>query len=170
MRKKGIVPNETPTLVEKAKKIKIFLTDCDGCLTDGGMYYAENGDEIKKFNTKDGMGISLLHEKGIIVGIITGEDSQMVYRRANKLKIDELHCGVKNKLQVVNDICQKYGCTLENVAYVGDDINDLDTIKAVGMGFSVSNGIASVKNVADYVTNNYGGNGAIREIIDKFFI
>lgn len=169
MKKNGIGTDSKEQLQEKAAKIKIFLTDSDGCLTDGGMYYTEKGDEIKKFNTKDGMGISLLHKKGIIVGIVTGEDVEMVRRRARKLKVEEVHCGITNKLEVVQAICDKYYCTLENVAYVGDDINDLEVIQAVGLGFSVADGNQTVKDVADYITQSKGGEGAIREIVDTFF-
>lgn len=169
MKKNGIGEDSLLTLKEKAKKIKIFLTDSDGCLTDGGMYYTESGDEIKKFHARDGMGISLLHKKGIIVGIITGEDVEMVRRRAQKLKIEEVHCGISNKLEVVEAICRKYGCTMENIAYVGDDINDIEVIRAAGLGFSVPDAIPAVRRAADYVTSNKGGEGAIRELVDTFF-
>lgn len=157
-------------LKQKAAKIKIFLTDSDGCLTDGGMYYTEQGDEMKKFNTKDGMGFRLLREKGIITGIITSEDVDMVHRRGAKLKMPEVHCGVEDKLEAVKAICEKYHCTLENVAYVGDDINDVETLQAVGMSFSVANGQGEAKEAAGYVTEKNGGDGAIREIVDKFFV
>lgn len=157
-------------LKRKAAKVQIFLTDSDGCLTDGGMYYSEQGDEMKKFNTRDGMGFRILREKGIITGIITGEDVDMVRRRAAKLKMPEVHCGIDNKLEVVKAICEKYKCTLENVAYVGDDINDVEAMLAVGLSFSVASGQREAKEAADYVTEKKGGDGAIREIIDKFFI
>lgn len=157
-------------LKQKAANIKIFLTDSDGCLTDGGMYYTEQGDEMKKFNTNDGMGFRLLREKGIITGIITGEDVDMVRRRGAKLKMPEVHCGIENKLEVVKAICDKYQCTLKNVAYVGDDINDVEVLRSVGISFSVANGHRKAKEAACYVTEKKGGNGAIREIIDKFFI
>lgn len=167
MKKNGIC---APTdLEEKAKKIKIFLTDSDGCLTDGGMYYSEKGDELKKFNAKDGMGFRLLREKGIKIGIITGEDVEIVRRRAAKLKMDEVHCGIQNKLEVVEAICKKYGCTLENVAYVGDDINDVQVLEAVGLACSIADAVPAAKEVADYVTQRCGGAGAIREIVDYFF-
>ena len=177
MKKNGFVSDEEDfklsvreELKKKAADIKIFLTDSDGCLTDGGMYYTENGDELKKFNTKDGMGFKLLREKGIITGIITGEDVNMVRRRAEKLKMEEVHCGIGDKLPVVKEICEKYGCTLENVAYVGDAINDVEVLKSVGMGFSVSNAIEAAKEAACYVTERKGGDAALREIIDTFFV
>ncbi|MCM1233272.1 MAG: acylneuraminate cytidylyltransferase [Ruminococcus flavefaciens] len=146
--------------------IKMFLTDCDGCLTDGGMYYSENGDELKKFHTLDGMGFQLLREKGIITGIITGEKRELNVRRSQKLKVDILEEGVQDKLSIVKELCERYGICLQNVVYVGDDMNDLEVIKAVGIGCSVKNGIDEVKNAAFYVTERTGGNGAVREVID----
>lgn len=147
-------------------KIKMLLTDSDGVLTDGGMYYTENGDELKKFNTKDGMAFELLRNKGILTGIITGEDRGLVKRRAEKLKVNELHMGIKNKLEVVNEICNKYNISLENIAYIGDDINDISVIKNVGFGCTVKDAMQSVKEVSQYVTKVNGGQGAIREIAE----
>lgn len=171
MKKNGFVSEETSQeeLRSKADKIKIFLTDSDGCLTDGGMYYTEKGDEIKKFNAKDGMGFKLLREKGIVIGIVTGEDVDIVRNRAAKLKMEEIHCGISNKLEVIKEICARHECTLEEVAYVGDDINDTEVLRAVGLGFSIADAIDSVKEAADYVTRRKGGDGAIREVIDLFF-
>lgn len=169
MKKNGIAVTDHERLKEKAAEVKIFLTDSDGCLTDGGMYYTEKGDEIKKFNTRDGMGFRLLREKGIIIGIVTGENVDMVRRRGTKLKMQEVHCGVDNKLEVVKNICEKYHCTLENVAYVGDDINDVEVLKAVGFSISVADGLRAAKEAADYVTVKKGGEGAIREVVDTFF-
>lgn len=147
-------------------EIKMFLTDCDGCLTDGGMYYSENGDEIKKFNTLDGMGFRLLKERGILTGIITGEKQSLNRRRAQKLQVDIYEEDVLDKLSAVKKICERFNIDLMNVAYVGDDINDLELIKAVGFGCSVANGVQEVKNVAVYVSPKYGGQGAVREIIE----
>ena len=146
--------------------IKMFLTDCDGCLTDGGMYYSEAGDELKKFNTKDGMGISNLRNAGLITGIITGENSEAVRRRAEKLHIDEVFLGVKDKLAVAKELCEKYNLSLNEIAYVGDDINDLELIKEIGFGCAVSNAMPVIKDAADYVTAHRGGDGAIREVTD----
>ena len=152
---------------EKIPEIKMFLTDCDGCLTDGGMYYSENGDELKRFNALDGMGFRLLREKGILTGVITGEKKELNRRRSKKLNLDILEQGVQDKLCMVEKLCQKYDISLQNVAYIGDDINDLDVIKAVGFGCSVPNGIEEVKKAAMYVTKRWGGQGAVREVIDK---
>lgn len=147
-------------------EIKMFLTDCDGCLTDGGMYYSENGDELKKFNTTDGMGFKLLKERGIITGVITGEKRELNSRRAKKLNLDIIEQGVSDKLSKIKELCNKYDVGLNNVLYIGDDINDLEAIKAVGFGCSVANGIDVVKQAAKYVTKKSGGEGAVREIID----
>lgn len=151
---------------EESRPIKMFLTDCDGCLTDGGMYYSEQGDELKKFSTLDGLGFRLLREKGIICGIVTGENTKLVQRRAEKLKLDVLEMGVMDKLAVVEALCEKYRISLEEVAYVGDDINDSEVLKAVGFSASVPDAIASVAENVDYVTKRQGGSGAVREVID----
>lgn len=147
-------------------QIKMFLTDCDGVLTDGGMYYSENGDELKKFNTRDGVGMRLLKERGIITGVITGEDRELNRRRCEKLQVDFYKGGVQDKLAVVNGLCENYKISLENVAYVGDDINDAEVIRAVGLGCCVSDAQPAIKKLADYVAKHAGGEGAVREIAD----
>lgn len=146
--------------------IKMFLTDCDGCLTDGGMYYSEKGDELKKFNTRDGMGFSLLQKKGIVTGIITGEDVDLNRRRTEKLKLDILKAGCKDKLSTVKEICFERGITLENVCYIGDDINDLELIREVGYGCCPADAVDEVRDAADYVASTKGGDGVIREIVN----
>lgn len=160
MKKNGI---SAPTNIPE---IKIFLTDCDGCLTDGGMYYSEFGDELKKFNTRDGMGFKLLHERGIITGILTGENVKLNQKRADKLKLDILEAGCTDKLFAIKRICNEKGILISNVCYVGDDINDIEAIKAVGYGCCPANAMPQVKDIADYVTKLKGGEGAIREIIE----
>lgn len=146
--------------------IKIFITDCDGCLTDGGMYYDEQGNELKKFNAKDGMGFQLLREQNILTGIITGEITSIVERRAEKLKVDELHQGVFNKMKVLTDILTKRDLSLAEVAYVGDDVNDLEIIAHCGISFAPKDAIDKVTSSVDIVLNRTGGNGAVREAID----
>lgn len=147
-------------------EIKLFLTDCDGCLTDGGMYYSNAGDEMKRFNTLDGMGIQLLRQQGVLTGIITGENTMLNQRRGDKLHLDILKQGIKDKLQTVKQICEEYHIGLSEVAYIGDDINDLEVIEQVGFGCSVANGMDQVKNAAKYVTERRGGDGAVREVAD----
>jgi len=146
--------------------IKMFLTDCDGTLTDAGMYYSSDGEVMKKFNTRDGMGLRLLKEHGVITGIITGELSEAVRKRAEKIGVDELLMGVSNKVAAISELCNKYGVDKRNVAYVGDDLNDVEAIIGVGFGVSVNDAAEEVKNAADFVTSLQGGNGAVREAAD----
>lgn len=148
------------------KSIKLFLTDCDGCLTDGGMYYSEEGDELKKFHTHDGMGFQLLHDKNILTGIITGENRKLNRNRAYKLKLDIFEMGIKDKASKIKELCNEYKIGLDEVAYVGDDLNDIEALKIVGFPCSVNNAIDEVKKMAIYTSSKSGGNGAIREIID----
>lgn len=162
MKKNGMDERTIPDL----SKIQMFLTDSDGCLTDGGMYYTENGDEIKKFSALDGKGFSLLRENGIITGIITGEDRKLVERRGQKLHLDVVKMGIRHKLPVVEEIAAEYQIPLENICYIGDDLIDLPVIKAVGFGCSVANGRPAVKEAAKYITETPGGQGAIREVVD----
>lgn len=148
------------------KQIKLFLTDCDGCLTDGGMYYSENGDELKKFNTKDGMGLGILKGKNMLVGIVTGEDRELNRRRSEKLDLDVYICGCDDKLKAVSKECEKRGISLENVAYVGDDINDIELLEQVGLSFCPADAEKEVRGLVDVVLEKKGGDGAIREAID----
>lgn len=165
MKKNGLLLDKDPD----TKKIKMFLTDCDGCLTDGGMYYSENGDELKKFNTKDGMGLSNIRNKGVVTGIITGENTKIVERRAEKLHINELHQGVTDKLSVVRELAKKYHVSLEEVAYVGDDVNDIPVMEQVGFPCTVNDANSKVKELATYISSYNGGDGAIRDIIEHLF-
>ena len=146
--------------------IKLFATDVDGVLTDAGMYYSESGDEWKKFNTRDGMGIKLLQRAGIITAIVTQERTKLVARRAEKLAIPELHQGVMDKLSLVREMAARHGLTLSQVAYIGDDINDLETLKAVGFSASPADGLSDIVAAVDYVCQKKGGEGAVREIIE----
>jgi len=146
--------------------IKLFATDVDGVLTDAGMYYSESGDEWKKFNTRDGMGIKLLQRAGIITAIVTQERTKLVARRAEKLAIPELHQGVMDKLSCVREMAARHGLTLSQVAYIGDDINDLETLKAVGFSATPADGMPQVTAVVDYICRKKGGEGAVREIIE----
>lgn len=161
MKKNGIAaPSEVP-------EIRLFLTDCDGCLTDGGMYYSEHGDELKKFNTRDGMGFALLRQRGILTGIVTSESVDLNRRRAEKLKLDILEAGCRDKLGAIQKICEERSIDLRNVCYIGDDINDVEVIKAVGYGCCPADAVPEVKAVADYVTKAKGGEGVIREVVRR---
>lgn len=150
------------------KKIKLFLSDVDGVLTDAGMYYSETGDELKKFNTHDGMAFKLLHEAGIKTGIITSEHTQIVENRAKKLQVDYLYQGKREggKLAAAREICTKEGITLAEVAYIGDDINCIDLLSAAGMAFCPVDAVDEIKSLPGIVIlNKKGGEGVVREII-----
>lgn len=144
----------------------MFATDVDGVLTDAGMYYSESGDEFKKFHTRDGMGIKLLQKAGIITAVITQESTKMVMRRAQKLTIPEVHQGAYDKLAVLQDLVARHGLTLEQVAYIGDDVNDLAALKAVGLSASPADGMPVVHKVVRYICKKNGGEGAVRELAD----
>lgn len=148
------------------KDYKIFLTDCDGCLTDGGMYYSETGESMKKFNTTDGMGINLLKKAGFYVGIVTGEATDFARKRAEKLGID-CYCGIKDKLECVRKIAKEQKVSLSEIIYVGDDINDLEVIKTVGYSACPENAQKVIKDNVNYVSSVKGGDGAVRDIINQ---
>ena len=148
------------------RDIRLFATDVDGVLTDAGMYYSESGDEWKKFNTRDGMGIKLLQRAGLITAIVTQERTRLVARRAEKLAIPELHQGIMDKLTVVREMATRHGLTLRQVAYIGDDVNDIETLKAVGFSASPADGLPQVLRVVDYVCRKKGGEGAVRELAE----
>lgn len=148
-------------------KIKIFLTDVDGVLTDAGMYYTESGDELKKFNTHDGMGLKLLREAGIKTGIITTENTRLVERRAAKLKVDYLYQGVYPKVQAALEICAREGIAMEEVAYIGDDVNCLELLSSVGLPACPADALPKVKAIPGIrILEKRGGEGAVREFID----
>lgn len=151
------------------KKIKLFLTDVDGVLTDAGMYYSDNGDELKKFNTRDGMAFQLLQEAGIKTGIITSENTKIVENRAKKLKVDYLYQGKRNggKLAASIEICKQEGITLDEVAYIGDDINCFELLSKVGVAacpFDASEQIKEIPNIICLTKN--GGHGVVREFVE----
>ncbi|MBP5419699.1 MAG: acylneuraminate cytidylyltransferase [Bacteroidales bacterium] len=153
----------------QAKNIKLFLTDVDGTLTDGGMYYSENGDELKKFNTRDGMGLQLLREKGIKVGIVTSETRELNRRRAEKLKLDFFFQGQRNggKLEAAKAICAQLGITLAEVAYIGDDVNCYELLSNVGMAACPADATSKVKSIEGiHIMTHKGGEGCVREFAE----
>ncbi len=156
-----------PATTQK-KQIKLFLSDVDGVLTDAGMYYSENGDELKKFNTHDGMGFMHLKNAGIKTGIITSEETKIVERRAQKLKVDYLYQGKKHggKLAAAQEICEKEGITLDEVAYIGDDVNCLELLSSVGLAACPANAVDKIKAIPGIILlEKKGGEGAVREFI-----
>lgn len=145
-------------------QIKLLALDVDGILTDGGLYYTESGEVCKKFNVKDGKGIALLIQSGIEVAIISANDSNATKHRAKKLGINHCFIDVNNKLAVLNNLCQELDLNLSQVAYMGDDLNDLPVLKAVGFPMTVADAIPQNKRQSVYVTEQSGGQGAVREV------
>ncbi|NLM96365.1 MAG: HAD hydrolase family protein [Halanaerobiaceae bacterium] len=153
-------------LLEKARKIKMLIMDVDGTLTDGKIFLGNNGEEMKAFSVKDGLGIQLLHQSGVIPVIITGRESNIVRIRARELNIKELYQGIKDKLGVYEGLKEKYGFLDEEIGFVGDDLNDLPILEKAGVSFTVNDGVEVIKGICDYCSNKNGGDGAVREIID----
>ena len=154
-------------LRDKAQKIKLVLTDNDGVLTDTGVYYSEEGEIFKRFSIRDGMGVERLRrELGIETGIITGEISGSIKRRADKLKIKELLLGVAEKHLLLSEIIKRNNVKPENIAYIGDDVNDIELMKLVGLTASPADGMADIRYMVDYVCEQKGGHGAFREFAE----
>lgn len=149
---------------------KLIITDIDGVWTDGGMYYSAEGDIMKRFSVKDGWGVLFLRELGIPIAIMTGEASPLVQKRADKLKIARCYLGVGDKLAKAKEVCQEMGITLADVAFIGDDLNDLRLLREVGFSASPCNTPDYVKREVHYVTVAHGGSGAFREFIEKILM
>jgi YrbI family 3-deoxy-D-manno-octulosonate 8-phosphate phosphatase len=148
------------------KELKLFATDVDGVLTDAGMYYGESGEELKKFNTRDGMGIKLLQAEGVMIAIITMEQTKIVARRAKKLGITEVFQGAKDKVSVLTHLSEKFNIPFEQMAYMGDDVNDVGALQAVGYAAAPADCVDQVRLVVHYLCQKKGGEGAVREVID----
>ena len=149
-------------------KIKLLVMDVDGTLTDGKIYMGENGEVMKAFNVKDGYAIAhMLPEMGIIPVIITGRKSKIVENRAKEIGITELHQGVRDKLTVLKEVAEKYNASQNEIAYIGDDINDLECIEYCGFTACPADAVEKVKNNCQYVSVLYAGHGAVRDIINK---
>lgn len=145
-------------------KVKLLALDVDGVLTDGGLYYTDSGEELKKFNVKDGLGLKLIIQAGIAVAIITASTANATRHRAKKLGIPHVFIGVEDKLSVLQQLCDDLGFDLSQVAYVGDDINDLPIMERIGCPMTVADAIPANQEKAIYVTQLAGGRGAVREI------
>ena len=152
-----------------AKLPKLILTDIDGVWTDGGMYYDQEGMELKKFHTYDSAGVLFAHHLGIPVGILTGENTNIVKRRSDKLKMDYLFLGCKDKVAVVKDLCSQLGITMEDVAYIGDDLNDMKLLKLVGWAGVPASAPAYVQKLANVKLSKKGGEGVFREFVETIF-
>ncbi|MFH0736403.1 MAG: HAD hydrolase family protein [bacterium] len=158
--------NLSSEFIEKIKKIKLVIMDVDGVLTDGGLYYSSDGLIIKKFNVKDGMGAVLLKQKGIICGIMSTDVSPIITQRGERLKLDFTYIGIWNKKQKMLDLCDEYGIEAENVAFIGDDVNDLEIIGSVGVSACPADAVDEVLNKAEYICSKRGGDGAFRELAE----
>jgi 3-deoxy-D-manno-octulosonate 8-phosphate phosphatase (KDO 8-P phosphatase) len=148
------------------KLIRLFVTDVDGTLTDGGMYYSSSGEMMKKFHTRDAAGMARLRQCGIELAIVTTEDSDIVLARANKMKVAHVYLGAEDKERVVADLLAKLGLTWDQLAFVGDDLNDLEVIHKAGFSACPADAVPAVRQIAGYVCSNPGGAGAVREVCD----
>ena len=151
-------------------EIKLFITDIDGVWTDGGMYYTESGYECKKFNTSDSAGILFLKILNIKTAIISGEDTSVVAKRAEKLNIDEIFLGVADKLAIASKLKEKYRLKWDEIAYIGDDINDILLLRKAGLSACPSSAEDYIKKEVDWVLDKKGGEGAFREFVQKYLI
>lgn len=151
---------------KKLRAIKLLLLDVDGVMTDGGIYFSERSDELKKFNIHDGYGIVKLQKSGVKVGILTGRSSPLVARRAQELGIVEVYQNLENKLDAYEQIKVKLNLSDSEIAYVGDDEPDIPVMKKVGLAACPANATAPVRRQADIVCKNRGGEGAVREVVD----
>lgn len=152
--------------MQKAAQIRLLALDVDGVLTDGRLYFAEDGQELKTFDTQDGHGIKMLQQSGVICAIITGRNTKLVERRTKNLGITHLLQGREDKLVALRELSAELGIALDNMAYVGDDWPDLPAIRAAGLGVAVANAHNELHTHADYVTRLEGGRGAVREVCD----
>ena len=158
------------TVIKAAKKIKLLVLDVDGVLTDGKLYYGNSGEELKAFNIQDGLGIKLLQQGNIQVGIITGRVSGLLQRRADELGINPVIQGREDKLTALEELLQSTEFDLNEIAFVGDDLPDLAVINKVGLGLTVANASSTLALKADYQTKKSGGDGAVREIAELILV
>lgn len=155
---------------EQLSRIKLLVMDIDGTLTDGKVYYSVKGEELKVFSIRDGMGIMLMHLAGLSTAIITSENSEIVTARANKLNIQNIILGSRDKELDLRSLATKLGIELHEIAYIGDDINDIPALKISGIAACPNNAVGSVKSICNFVTKSDGGNGAVRELIEAILL
>jgi 3-deoxy-D-manno-octulosonate 8-phosphate phosphatase (KDO 8-P phosphatase) len=154
---------ERSSLQDLASDLRMLLLDVDGVMTDGGIILIGQGEEAKRFDVQDGMGVNMLRAAGLMVGIVTSRTSDVVQRRANELNIDELFQGVKDKTAILDILRDKHGIEPAQTAFVGDDLQDIPLLRRVGIAIAVANAVSEVKICCDYVTRAEGGHGAVRE-------
>lgn len=157
-------------LTQKLKKIKLLVMDVDGTLTDNAMYYSANGEELKRFSTRDGMGINLLQKNNIDTAILTSESSKIAQARAKKLNIEHVVLGSHNKTEAIKELSQNLNIELDNFAYIGDDVNDLLAMKIIGVSACPSDAVDSIVEIVDYHCAKPGGNGAVREFAELILL
>lgn len=153
------------------RNIKFLVLDVDGVLTDGGLYYSESGDEFKKFNAKDGMGIKLAMKNGIDVAFLSaGSTKKIVQNRAKTLGIERVSVDTRPKLEILKNWCNEKNIELENVAYIGDDLNDIEVMEAVGFSACPADAVKEVKTKATLILSKNGGNACVREFVDEHLL
>lgn len=150
----------------RARRVKMLIMDVDGTLTDGTVFVLPDGEEVKSYNVKDGLGILLAHLAGLKTAIITGKTSKSLEKRAEKLRVAEVHQGILNKKAAFDGILRRHQLAPEDVAYIGDDLGDLEVIKAVGLAAAVADAHSEVKRHCHFVCRERGGRGAVREFIE----
>ena len=153
-------------IIKRADEIKLVISDVDGVLTDGGIYFSVTGESLKKFNVRDGMGVELLHNNDIKVILLTREDSEIVKKRGEKVNADKTILGVINKRDELEKIKKEFEVNTKNIAYIGDDLNDFGIMSEVGLSATPADGHLKVKEISDYICKNSGGNGAFREFAE----
>ena len=158
--------NRKKQILRKCKKIKLVITDVDCVLTDGGMYYTDAGDIMKKFHTRDGMGVKLLRDKKIPTVLVTKEKTGIVKQWTKMMKVKKLYDGIIQKELILSKVCRNFKIKKDEVAFIGDDVNDLNLMKQVGFSATPRDGIQEAKKIADYICRLRGGEGVLREIAD----
>jgi len=153
-------------VAEAARRLRLLCVDVDGTLTDAGMYYSGDGEALKKFNTRDAMGLSLVRDLGIEVALVTTEETPIVAARARKLRIEEAHVGVKDKVGLLTRLLERRGCTWSETGFVGDDLNDLPALQKAGFSACPADAAGEVRQAVQYVCARPGGHGAVREVCD----
>ena len=165
-----MIKNKNIQNIKKCKKIKLVLTDVDGVLTDGGRYYSKDGEILKKFHVRDGMGINILLRNNIKTIILTKEKSMITKKWAKDMNVFEVYSGLIKKEQVLTKICKQYKVNLDEIAFIGDDVNDVEVLKKVGFTAVPNDSVFQVKKIADFICKSSGGKGCFREISDLILL
>ena len=153
-------------IIKKCKKIKLVITDVDGVLTDGGRYYSDKGEIIKKFHVRDGMGINILLRNNIKTVILSKENSPIVKKWAKDMNVSKLYLGIKHKEKKLSDICKDFSLKKDEIVFIGDDVNDVELLSLVGFSATPKDGNIYAKKIVDYTCDLHGGQGVFREISD----